>query len=171
MRKLGLRPRYSFSGNFCFKFSAFCLCSAEAAAGGHMCRKATSTIPGAAPIKVDRCLSNPWCQMLAAISRRCRCRPGSPRFRSHLSYPRDPQPSQLSKVPQPTLTVSGASRNLVVSNAYRQLAFRSHPPPHLSQVHPTSNRRAQMRRCAAAPVVAGTAAAWSPQPSQVPQPP
>ncbi len=25
--KLGLRPRYSFSGNICFKFSAFCLCS------------------------------------------------------------------------------------------------------------------------------------------------
>ncbi len=24
---LGLRPRYSFSGNICFKFSAFCLCS------------------------------------------------------------------------------------------------------------------------------------------------
>jgi hypothetical protein len=28
MWKLGLRPRYSFSGNICFKFSAFCLCSA-----------------------------------------------------------------------------------------------------------------------------------------------
>ncbi len=27
--KLGLRPRYSFSGNICFKFSAFCLCSAR----------------------------------------------------------------------------------------------------------------------------------------------
>ncbi len=27
MWKLGLRPRYSFSGNICFKFSAFCLCS------------------------------------------------------------------------------------------------------------------------------------------------
>ncbi len=26
--KSGLRPRYSFSGNICFKFSAFCLCSA-----------------------------------------------------------------------------------------------------------------------------------------------
>ncbi len=26
MWKLGLRPRYSFSGNICFKFSAFCLC-------------------------------------------------------------------------------------------------------------------------------------------------
>ncbi len=25
--KLGMRPRYSFSGNICFKFSAFCLCS------------------------------------------------------------------------------------------------------------------------------------------------
>jgi hypothetical protein len=25
--KLGLRPRYSFSGIICFKFSAFCLCS------------------------------------------------------------------------------------------------------------------------------------------------
>ncbi len=25
--KLGLRPRYSFSGNICHKFSAFCLCS------------------------------------------------------------------------------------------------------------------------------------------------
>jgi hypothetical protein len=25
--KLGLRPRYSFSGNICFKFPAFCLCS------------------------------------------------------------------------------------------------------------------------------------------------
>jgi hypothetical protein len=24
---LGLRPRYSFSGNICFKYSAFCLCS------------------------------------------------------------------------------------------------------------------------------------------------
>ncbi len=28
MWKLGLRPRYSFSGNICFKFSAFCLCIA-----------------------------------------------------------------------------------------------------------------------------------------------
>ncbi len=28
MWKLGLRTRYSFSGNICFKFSAFCLCSA-----------------------------------------------------------------------------------------------------------------------------------------------
>ncbi len=27
MWKLGLRPRYSYSGNICFKFSAFCLCS------------------------------------------------------------------------------------------------------------------------------------------------
>ncbi len=27
MWKLGLRPRYSFSGNICFKFSAFCFCS------------------------------------------------------------------------------------------------------------------------------------------------
>ncbi len=27
MWKLGLRPRYSFSGNIWFKFSAFCLCS------------------------------------------------------------------------------------------------------------------------------------------------
>ncbi len=27
MWKLGLRPRYSFSGNICFKFTAFCLCS------------------------------------------------------------------------------------------------------------------------------------------------
>jgi hypothetical protein len=27
MWKLGLRPRYSFSGNICYKFSAFCLCS------------------------------------------------------------------------------------------------------------------------------------------------
>ena len=27
--KLGLRPRYSFSGNICFKFSAFCLCSVK----------------------------------------------------------------------------------------------------------------------------------------------
>jgi hypothetical protein len=25
MWKLGLRPRYSFSGNICFKFSAFCV--------------------------------------------------------------------------------------------------------------------------------------------------
>ena len=29
MWKLGLRPRYSFSGNICLKFFAFCLCSAE----------------------------------------------------------------------------------------------------------------------------------------------
>ncbi len=29
MWKLGLRPRYSFSGNICFKFSAFCLCSVD----------------------------------------------------------------------------------------------------------------------------------------------
>ncbi len=28
MWKLGLRPRYSFSGNICIKFLAFCLCSA-----------------------------------------------------------------------------------------------------------------------------------------------
>ncbi len=28
MWKLGLRPRYSFSGNICFKFSAVCPCSA-----------------------------------------------------------------------------------------------------------------------------------------------
>ncbi len=27
MWKLRLRPQYSFSGNICFKFSAFCLCS------------------------------------------------------------------------------------------------------------------------------------------------
>ncbi len=27
MKKLGLRPRYSFSGNICIKFSDFCLCS------------------------------------------------------------------------------------------------------------------------------------------------
>jgi hypothetical protein len=27
MWKLGLRPRYSFPGNICLKFSAFCLCS------------------------------------------------------------------------------------------------------------------------------------------------
>ncbi len=27
MWKLGLRPRYSFSGNICFNFSTFCLCS------------------------------------------------------------------------------------------------------------------------------------------------
>ncbi len=27
MWKLGLKPRYSFSGNICFQFSAFCLCS------------------------------------------------------------------------------------------------------------------------------------------------
>jgi hypothetical protein len=26
--KLGLRPRYSFSGNICFEFSVLCLCSA-----------------------------------------------------------------------------------------------------------------------------------------------
>ncbi len=31
MWKLGLRPRYSFSGNICSGISAFCLCSAEAA--------------------------------------------------------------------------------------------------------------------------------------------
>ncbi len=30
MWKLGLRPRYSFSGNICFKISVFCLCSASA---------------------------------------------------------------------------------------------------------------------------------------------
>ena len=29
MWKLGLRPRYSFSRNICFKFLAFCLCSVE----------------------------------------------------------------------------------------------------------------------------------------------
>ncbi len=29
MWKLELRPRYSFSGNICFKFSALCLCSAR----------------------------------------------------------------------------------------------------------------------------------------------
>ncbi len=29
MWKLGLRPRYSFSGNICFKFLAFCHCSAH----------------------------------------------------------------------------------------------------------------------------------------------
>ncbi len=29
MWKLGLRPQCSFSGNICFKFSAFCLCSAR----------------------------------------------------------------------------------------------------------------------------------------------
>ncbi len=35
MWKLGLRPRYSFSGNICFKFSAFCLCSVVANKEGH----------------------------------------------------------------------------------------------------------------------------------------
>jgi hypothetical protein len=29
MWKSGLRPRYSFSWNICFKFSAFCLCSVQ----------------------------------------------------------------------------------------------------------------------------------------------
>ncbi len=29
MWKLGLRPRYSFSGNICIKISVFCLCSEE----------------------------------------------------------------------------------------------------------------------------------------------
>ncbi len=29
MWKLGLRPRYSFSGNICFEISVFCLCSAQ----------------------------------------------------------------------------------------------------------------------------------------------
>ncbi len=33
MWKLGLRPRYSFSGNICFKFSAFFLCSAGGESG------------------------------------------------------------------------------------------------------------------------------------------
>ncbi len=34
MWKLGPRPRYSFSGNLCFKFSAFFLCSVHAALVG-----------------------------------------------------------------------------------------------------------------------------------------
>ncbi len=34
MWKLGLRPRNYFSGNICFKFSAFCLCSVEWGCGG-----------------------------------------------------------------------------------------------------------------------------------------
>ncbi len=29
MWKLGLRPRYSFPGNICLKFSSFCLCSVD----------------------------------------------------------------------------------------------------------------------------------------------
>ncbi len=33
MYKLGLRPQYSFSGNICFKFLAFCLCSVGWRAG------------------------------------------------------------------------------------------------------------------------------------------
>ncbi len=33
MWKLGLRPRYSFSRNICFKFSAFCLCSVSSDSG------------------------------------------------------------------------------------------------------------------------------------------
>ncbi len=36
MWKLGLRPRYSFSGNICFKFSAFCLCSAVEYSSTHL---------------------------------------------------------------------------------------------------------------------------------------
>ncbi len=32
MWKLGLRPRYSFSGNICFKISVFCLCSVSTTA-------------------------------------------------------------------------------------------------------------------------------------------
>jgi hypothetical protein len=31
MWKLGLRPRYSFSGNICLEISVFCLCSVQAA--------------------------------------------------------------------------------------------------------------------------------------------
>ncbi len=40
MWKLWLRPRYSFSGNICFKFSAFCLCSVqyEVPLPMHVCR-------------------------------------------------------------------------------------------------------------------------------------
>ncbi len=38
MWKLGLRPRYSFSGNICYKFSAFCLCSAPALTGAAQLR-------------------------------------------------------------------------------------------------------------------------------------
>ncbi len=34
MWKLGLRPRYSFSGNICFEISVFCLCSVVAGGGG-----------------------------------------------------------------------------------------------------------------------------------------
>jgi hypothetical protein len=34
MWKLGLRPRYSFSGNICFEISVFCLCSVSVAIDG-----------------------------------------------------------------------------------------------------------------------------------------
>ncbi len=46
MWKLGLRPQYSFSGKICFKFSAFCLCSA-AHGNNTLCQYkwSTSTIP------------------------------------------------------------------------------------------------------------------------------
>ncbi len=37
MWKLGLRPRYSFSGNICFQFSAFCLCSAYSSVFWGLC--------------------------------------------------------------------------------------------------------------------------------------
>ncbi len=41
MWKLGLRPRYSFSGNICFKFSPFCLCSAWVLIHKNQCQSYT----------------------------------------------------------------------------------------------------------------------------------
>ncbi len=62
MWKLGLRPRYSFSGNICFQFSAFFLCSEECINPLSYQRRWKQYLPVSLPISI--LLSLWFCQCL-----------------------------------------------------------------------------------------------------------